>query len=81
MRRLRSCSAEVQFRVRELFGRLLERFFADRLLRQRPVSPHTIASYRDTFRLSLKFAHARLRTPPARLSFEVTAPRRSQHAP
>jgi site-specific recombinase XerD len=54
---------------------LLERFFTDRLLRQRQVSPHTIASYRDTFRLLLKFAHARLHTPPAQLSFEaVDAP-------
>jgi len=54
---------------------LLERFFTDRLLRQRQVSPHTIASYRDTFRLFLKFAHARLHTPPAQLSFDaVDAP-------
>jgi site-specific recombinase XerD len=54
---------------------LLERFFTDRLLHQRQVSPHTIASYRDTFRLLLKFAHERLHTPPARLSFEaVDAP-------
>jgi site-specific recombinase XerD len=54
---------------------LLERFFTDRLLRQRQVSPHTMASYRDTFRLLLKFAHARLHTPPARLSVEaVDAP-------
>ena len=54
---------------------LLERFFTDRLLRQREVSPHTIASYRDTFRLLLKFAHARLHTRPARLNFEaVDAP-------
>jgi site-specific recombinase XerD len=50
---------------------LLERFFTDRLLRQREASPHTIASYRDTFRLLLKFAHARLHTPPARLRFEA----------
>jgi site-specific recombinase XerD len=57
------------------FAPLLERFFTDRLLRQRQVSPHTIASYRDTFRLFLKFAHARLHTPPARLSLEaVDAP-------
>ena len=54
---------------------LLERFFTDRLLRQRQVSPHTMASYRHTFRLLLKFAHERLHTPPARLSFEaVDAP-------
>ena len=50
---------------------LLERFFTDRLLRQRQASPHTIASYRDTFRLLLRFAYARLHTPPARLSFET----------
>ena len=31
----------------------LERFFTDRLMRQRQVSPHTISSYRDTFRLLL----------------------------
>jgi site-specific recombinase XerD len=54
---------------------LLERFFTERLVRQRQVSPHTIASYRDTFRLFLKFAYARLHTPPARLSVEaVDAP-------
>jgi hypothetical protein len=32
---------------------LLERFFTQRLLQQRHVSPHTIRSYRDTFRLFL----------------------------
>jgi site-specific recombinase XerD len=54
---------------------LLERFFTQRLLQQRQASPHTIASYRDTFRLLLKFAHQRLHTPPARLSLEaVDAP-------
>lgn len=34
----------------------LQRFFTDRLLRQLGASPHTVASYRDTFRLFLKFA-------------------------
>jgi len=54
---------------------LLERFFTHRLVQQRQASPHTIASYRDTFRLLLKFAHQRLHTPPARLSLEaVDAP-------
>jgi site-specific recombinase XerD len=54
---------------------LLQRFFTDRLLHQRQVSPHTIASYRDTFRLLLKFVHQRLHTPPARLGVEaVDAP-------
>ena len=48
---------------------LLERFFTQRLMQQRQVSPHTISSYRDTFRLFLTFAHQRLHTPPARLTF------------
>ena len=48
---------------------LLEGFFTQRLLRQRQVSPHTIRSYRDTFRLLLRFAHQQLHTPPARLAF------------
>jgi integrase/recombinase XerD len=34
----------------------LQRFFTDRLLGQLGASPHTIASYRDTFRLLLQFA-------------------------
>lgn len=54
---------------------LLERFFTQRLMQQRQVSPHTIISYRDTFRLLLKFAQQRLHTPPALLTFKaVDAP-------
>ena len=50
---------------------LLERFFTQRLMQQRQASPHAISSYRDTFRMLLKFAHQRLHTPPARLTFEA----------
>jgi site-specific recombinase XerD len=50
---------------------LLERFFTQRLMQQRQASPHTISSYRDTFRLLLMFAQQRLHTPPARLTFEA----------
>jgi len=50
---------------------LLERFFTQRLMQQRQASPHTISSYRDTFRLLLKFIQLRLHTPPARLTFEA----------
>jgi site-specific recombinase XerD len=50
---------------------LLERFFTQRLMQQRQASPHTISSYRDTFRLLLTFAQQRLHTPPARLTFEA----------
>ncbi len=46
---------------------LLERFFTQRLMQQRQVSPHTISSYRDTFRLFLLFVQQRLHIPPERL--------------
>jgi site-specific recombinase XerD len=46
---------------------LIERYFSERLMRQRNVSANTIASYRDTFRLLFTFAQARLRsTRPTR---------------
>jgi len=54
---------------------LLERFFSQRLVRQRQASPHTINSYRDTFRLLLRFAHQQLHKPPARFALaEIDAP-------
>src|ERR1035441_8250998 len=46
---------------------LLQSFFTVRLMAQRKVSPHTIASYRDTFRLLLQFAQKRLRKAPSQL--------------
>ena len=42
-------------------ARFLEAFFTDRLVRQRQASPHTIAAYRDTFRLLLAFAQLRIK--------------------
>src|SRR5438093_2650130 len=57
------------------FPALLERFFTQRLMQQRQASPHTISSYRDTFRQFLKFVEQRLHKPPSRLSFEeIDAP-------
>lgn len=57
------------------FAPLVERFFTQRLMQQRQASPHTISSYRDTFRQFLKFVQQRLHKPPARLSFEeIDAP-------
>jgi len=54
---------------------LLESFFTDRLMKQRQASPHTISSYRDTFRLLLRFTQRRLNKPPSRLDFEeINAP-------
>jgi integrase/recombinase XerD len=49
---------------------LIERYFSDRLMRQRNVSANTIASYRDTFRLLFTFAQARLRKPPSALALD-----------
>ena len=57
------------------FAVLLERFFTQRLIAQRQASPHTIASYRDTFRLLLEFVQHRLRKPPSRLALsDIDAP-------
>ncbi len=56
-------------------ARLLEGFFTQRLMQQRRASAHTIASYRDTFRLLLRFAQDHLRKAPSRLALDdVDAP-------
>ena len=49
---------------------LIESYFCERLMRQRNVSPNTIASYRDTFRLLFTFAQARLHKPPSALALD-----------
>ena len=57
------------------FATLLQRFFTERLMQQRQASPHTISSYRDTFRLLLVFTQQRLRKPPSRLALtDIDAP-------
>jgi integrase/recombinase XerD len=54
---------------------LIERFFTERLMRQRNVSPHTIASYRDTFRLLFAFAREQLGKSPSALDLrDLDAP-------
>lgn len=52
-------------------GPLLQRFFLEHLLQHKHVSPQTIASYRDTFRLLLQYARQHLKTEP--VSLAVTA--------
>src|SRR5437879_2596673 len=52
------------------FPSLLQSFFTDRLLRQRQASPHTIAGYRDCFRLLLHFAKEQLGKMPSNLCVE-----------
>jgi integrase/recombinase XerD len=55
-------------------GTLVEAFFCKRLISQRRASPHTIASYRDTFRLLLAFAQKRLSRPPSQLELRDISP-------
>lgn len=52
------------------FPTLLEAFFTRRLIAQRRASPHTVASYRDTFRLLFQFAEKQLAKVPSRLTLE-----------
>lgn len=52
------------------FAALLQGFFTDRLQQQQGASAHTIASYRDAFRLLLQFAQQQLGKYPSALSLE-----------
>jgi integrase/recombinase XerD len=57
------------------FPSLLETFFTERLVRQQQASPHTIASYRDTFCLLLRFVQQRLHQAPSALTLaDLDAP-------
>lgn len=49
---------------------LIQRFFTDRLCVQMEASRHTVAGYRDTFRLLLRFASARHGRAPVKLTVE-----------
>lgn len=57
------------------FASVLTRFFTQRLMQQRHASPHTVGSYRDTFRLLLRFATARTGKAPSKLAWQdIDAP-------
>lgn len=49
------------------FAALVQEFFTDYLVRQRAVSPRTVAAYRDAFALLLGFAEQDLGKPPTSL--------------
>jgi integrase/recombinase XerD len=54
---------------------VLQAFFTERLITQRRASPHTVASYRDTFRLLLDFTTKRTGKAPSRLDLaDLDAP-------
>lgn len=52
------------------FPALIQRFFTDRLCTQMEASQHTIAGYRDTFRLLIRYAGSRCGKPPTKLTIE-----------
>jgi integrase/recombinase XerD len=53
----------------------LQAFFTDRLARQRQASPHTIAAYRDTWRLLLSYAATQAGRQPSELDLtDLDAP-------
>ena len=54
---------------------ILQAFFTDRLARQRHASGHTIAAYRDTWRLLLGYTSAKTGTQPSQLDLaDLDAP-------
>ena len=52
------------------FPSILQNFFSQHLIQQRNASVQTVASYRDSFRLLLQFAHHHLKKNPSDLIFE-----------
>ena len=52
------------------FSELLQAYFTQRLMHECNASPHTIANYRDTFRLLIGFAHRHLKKPPTALAMQ-----------
>lgn len=53
-----------------LFASMVQRFFTERLIQQQNVSAHTIAAYRDTFRLLLAYIERQLGKSPALVSLD-----------
>ncbi|AYM84854.1 tyrosine-type recombinase/integrase [Agrobacterium tumefaciens] len=55
---------------KSLLPSLVQQFFTDRLCTQMNASPNTIAGYRDTFRLLLRYASEKTGKPPTKLTLE-----------
>jgi integrase/recombinase XerD len=52
------------------FSELLQAYFTQRLMGECNASPHTIANYRDAFRLLIAFTHKHLKKPPKALTMQ-----------
>ena len=57
-------------KTKSTFCTLVQAFFTGRLMGERNASPHTIANYRDTFRLLIAFAERKLKKAPTCLMIE-----------
>ena len=57
-------------KTQPIFSELLQAYFTKRLMEERNVSPHTIANYRDTFRLLVAYAQRCLNKHPSKLAVE-----------
>ena len=53
------------------FQALLQNFFLERLMTQKQVSPCTVSSYRDTFRILLRYIRDEKKTPSHSVTFEM----------
>lgn len=53
---------------------VIQEFFLKRLINQKNASPHTVASYRDTFRLLFEYLGDHLHTMPCNLSLQDLEP-------
>jgi integrase/recombinase XerD len=56
------------------FPELLQRFFGERLISQKDVSKCTVAAYRDTFKLLLRYIHEKYHVAPSELTFDHLCP-------
>jgi len=62
-------------RPKTTFQKLLQQFFLERLMQQRNASAQTVAAYRDSFRLLLRFAQRHLGKAPEQLALsDLDAP-------
>ena len=57
-------------KIQATFSELLQAYFTEYLMRERNASPHTIANYRDTFRLIIAYAQRCLKKPPTKLAIQ-----------
>jgi site-specific recombinase XerD len=56
------------------FSELLQMYFTERLMKECNASPHTIANYRDTFRLLIAYAQQELKKSSTELAMEELKP-------